>query len=417
MNSVYARIQKDIKEVNNNIDIDTPPIFCKVVGDNLDNLDCLIIGPPDTPYEFGFFRFEMKFGSNYPDKPPKVLITTTDGNRVRLNPNLYSQGKVCLSILGTWTGESADEWRSTYSVNYILRAIQSLIMTSKPYHNEPGYEEMKSEYSKPEEVQLYSSKIKHEVLRVAVCSVLEECFHSKKENLFKDIIKHYFLFYYDSYVRRALEDMKLDGNEFAIMPFEYPENGAYGKYNYQNIVSRLSEIKGKLEKETELWKKQGHEWTKSESGWYYFKMLEENEKIKKGDPRLEVGISTGPVSEDNLFYWNASIFGPEGTMWEGGIFHLELVFHNSDAPPRVRFLTEMWHPHITKDGIPFFRVLPGIKEPVIPILLEIYKLLKNEPNSSSATWINREAAEQYFSKNEEMKKEYKKRVTDRKSVV
>lgn len=57
-----------------------------------------------------------------------------------------------------------DEWRSSYSLNYVLRAIQSLIMTGtiyytltvlnnrtdKPYHNEPGYEEMSSEYSKPE---------------------------------------------------------------------------------------------------------------------------------------------------------------------------------------------------------------------------------------------------------------------------
>jgi ubiquitin-protein ligase len=49
---------------------------------------------------------------------------------------------VCLSILGTWSGESEDEWRSSYSINYVLSAIQSLIMTAKPYHNEPGYEEV-----------------------------------------------------------------------------------------------------------------------------------------------------------------------------------------------------------------------------------------------------------------------------------
>ena len=47
-------------------------------------------------------------------------------------------------------GESADEWRSTYSLDYILRAIQSLIMTTTPYHNEPGYEDLKAQYTKPE---------------------------------------------------------------------------------------------------------------------------------------------------------------------------------------------------------------------------------------------------------------------------
>jgi ubiquitin-protein ligase len=51
-----------------------------------------------------------------------------------------------LSILGTWSGESEDEWRSSYSINYILSAIQSLIMTAKPYHNEPGYEEARAAY-------------------------------------------------------------------------------------------------------------------------------------------------------------------------------------------------------------------------------------------------------------------------------
>jgi len=32
------------------------------------------------------------------------------------------------------------------------------------------------------------------------------------------------------------------------MPFEYPENRAAGKYNYQQILNRLHDIKGKLEK-------------------------------------------------------------------------------------------------------------------------------------------------------------------------
>jgi len=139
-------------------------------------------------------------------------------------------------------------------------------------------------------------------------------------------------------------------------------------------------------------------------------MLEESEKIKKGTSKLE-GMSAGPVTEDNLFFWNASIFGPEGTLWEGGIYNLELVFNDTDSPPRVRFLTQMWHPHITKDGIPYYFVPPGTKDPVLPVLLAIQKMLKSEPNSSSATWVNFEAAQQYFSKKEDDKKDYKKKVT------
>ncbi|KAJ1497647.1 hypothetical protein HMI54_013456 [Coelomomyces lativittatus] len=98
---------------------------------------------------------------------------------------------VCLSILGTWTGESADEWRSTYSIHYILRAIQSLIMTQKPYHNEPGYSEIKPDYGKPEEVELYGSKIEHEVMRVAVCNMLEECLNSSPKKEFRNLQGYY----------------------------------------------------------------------------------------------------------------------------------------------------------------------------------------------------------------------------------
>jgi len=56
--------------------------------------------------------------------------------RVRFNPNLYANGKVCLSTLGTWSGPS---WSPALSLAAVLISIQSL-MTESPYTNEPGYE-------------------------------------------------------------------------------------------------------------------------------------------------------------------------------------------------------------------------------------------------------------------------------------
>jgi len=64
-------------------------------------------------------------------KPPNVLLRTTDGGRVRFNPNLYSSGRVCLSILGTWDGPA---WSSAESLASVLLSIQSL-MCPKPYHS------------------------------------------------------------------------------------------------------------------------------------------------------------------------------------------------------------------------------------------------------------------------------------------
>jgi hypothetical protein len=42
--------------------------------------------------------------------PSQVSITTTGGGSVRFNPNLYNCGKVCLSLLGTWSGGQGESW-------------------------------------------------------------------------------------------------------------------------------------------------------------------------------------------------------------------------------------------------------------------------------------------------------------------
>ena len=62
-----------------------------------------MIGPENTPYQYGFYLFDIKVPSEYPFKPPIVKFYTQN-NKTRFNPNLYINGKVCLSILNTWSG-------------------------------------------------------------------------------------------------------------------------------------------------------------------------------------------------------------------------------------------------------------------------------------------------------------------------
>ncbi len=59
------------------------------------------------------------------------------------------------------------------------------------------------------------------------------------------------------------------------------------------------------------------------------------------------GITAGPVSEDDIFLWEALIQGPDGTPYENGIFPAELRFPRDYplAPPTMRFLGEVWHPN------------------------------------------------------------------------
>ncbi|CAM9912214.1 unnamed protein product [Choristocarpus tenellus] len=86
----------------------------------------MVLAPGDTPYDSGAFLFDIYCPPQYPGCPPKVNLMTTGRGSVRFNPNLYECGKVCLSLLGTWWGESEEmNWSSNASLLQVLLAIQA----------------------------------------------------------------------------------------------------------------------------------------------------------------------------------------------------------------------------------------------------------------------------------------------------
>ena len=101
MNTCFKRIILDITDLNKS-PIDN--IYYFPDEDNIMNGHALIIGPENTPYRYGNYLFHFKFTEEYPFSPPKVNYLSNDGI-TRFNPNLYRNGKVCLSILNTWQGE------------------------------------------------------------------------------------------------------------------------------------------------------------------------------------------------------------------------------------------------------------------------------------------------------------------------
>jgi len=125
-------------------------IWIRIPKNNINIFTFLISGPKDTPYENGLFEFHVFLPHNYPNSEPNVLLNTTGNNTVRFNPNLYNTGKVCLSLLGTWTGNESEKWNpKTSTFLQVLISIQSLILVEDPYFNEPGYErQMNTEIGK-----------------------------------------------------------------------------------------------------------------------------------------------------------------------------------------------------------------------------------------------------------------------------
>ena len=98
------------------------------------NAKVLIIGPEDTIYFGGLYFFNIEFPINYPNIPP--IITYRTSSNIRIHPNIYINGKVCLSVLGTWKGPP---WTASMDISSILLSLQSLLNNS-PLTNEPGFE-------------------------------------------------------------------------------------------------------------------------------------------------------------------------------------------------------------------------------------------------------------------------------------
>ncbi|MBA0782137.1 hypothetical protein Gotri_003000 [Gossypium trilobum] len=116
----------------------TDGIYVRVYEDRMDLLRAVIVGAYGTPYQDGLFFFDFHLPPEYPDVPPSAYYHSGGW---RLNPNLYEEGKVCLSLLNTWTGKGNEVWDpSSSSILQVLVSLQGLVLNAKPYFNEAGYD-------------------------------------------------------------------------------------------------------------------------------------------------------------------------------------------------------------------------------------------------------------------------------------
>ncbi|CAN0854460.1 Putative ubiquitin-conjugating enzyme E2 38 [Linum grandiflorum] len=110
-------------------------IFVRVYENQIDILRAAIIGAAGTPYHDGLYFFDIAFPTNYPQSPPKVTYRSFG---LRINPNLYPSGRVCLSLINTWSGKGVENWNPEKStILQVLVSIQGLVLNEKPYFNEP----------------------------------------------------------------------------------------------------------------------------------------------------------------------------------------------------------------------------------------------------------------------------------------
>tara|TARA_B100000886_G_C20278928_1_gene430313 strand:+ start:176 stop:628 length:453 start_codon:yes stop_codon:yes gene_type:complete len=102
--------------------------------------------------------------------------------------------------------------------------------------------------------------------------------------------------------------------------------------------------------------------------------------IQKDPP---ANCSAGPEGDD-LFEWQASIMGPKDSPYHGGLFWLKIQFPKDYPfkPPKLQFLTKLFHPNISSSGSICIDILKDQWSPALTIskvLLCICSLL-DDPN-------------------------------------
>jgi ubiquitin-conjugating enzyme E2 Z len=178
-----SRLLKDVKHILKNPLTENGIYY---IHDDIDMLKgyALIIGSSETPYFGGNYFFELNYPSDYPHSPPKVKYCTNN-NKIRFNPNLYTCGKVCISLLNTWRGE---QWTSCQTISTVLLTLCTLLCKN-PLLNEPGI------HFKDNDMEKYNKIIQYSNIDVAVCDIVD-----KKSGIFMPFFEKFYPFIKENFL-------------------------------------------------------------------------------------------------------------------------------------------------------------------------------------------------------------------------
>ncbi|XP_054922644.1 ubiquitin-conjugating enzyme E2 Z-like [Dermacentor andersoni] len=233
--SMYIlRVRRDIVDI-----MDDPPplIYIAPEENDVTQINALVVGPSDTPYEGAFMRFRIVCPNEYPIVPPSVRFLTTDAGRVQLHPNLYPDGEVSLSIIGTFSGPY---WSPAQSIGSLLVSIQSLL-TDDPFYNDPYV----TKGMHQEAANKYKVFVRHEVVRVAVCDAVESCLEDNSSHpaVLREKVLELFLEFYDRYEAAVRSELHLTGTKM-----QDPISFADGVYQHDALLTRLQDLKARVQK-------------------------------------------------------------------------------------------------------------------------------------------------------------------------
>jgi ubiquitin-conjugating enzyme E2 Z len=198
--------------------------------ENMLNGYVLIIPQGDSPYQHGYYFFTVEFPTNYPYSPPKMKYLTNNGH-TRFHPNLYRNGKVCLSLLNTWRG---DKWTSCNTLSSILLHLATLF-TENPLLHEPGITESHSDLDN------YSTAIEYDNLDTALYRVVtKSLYFNGVDERFRDIIEETYAKNKEAILEKV--ESKEQMSRYVNVPFYKMEE----YIDYKNLYLKLKEYNASL---------------------------------------------------------------------------------------------------------------------------------------------------------------------------
>jgi len=225
------RLLKDVKQIIKNPLTENGIYY---IHDDTDMMKgyALIIGPSETPYFGGNYFFDFNYPMDYPHSPPKVKYWT-NGNGIRFNPNLYTSGKVCVSLLNTWRG---DQWTSCQSISTVLLTLCTLLCNN-PLLNEPGVAKNNPDMNSYDEIIQFAN------LDVAICDIIE-----KKKSVYIPFFDNFYSFIKENFIRnyeKLLEFAENKNMGFHGEVKNYRTNFYSMNINidYNYIIKRIKEVK------------------------------------------------------------------------------------------------------------------------------------------------------------------------------
>jgi ubiquitin-protein ligase len=168
MSTANKRIMRDVSQVLGPSKDTLAATGIYYISDetNIFHGTAMLVGQKDTPYYGGYYFFDINFPADYPFSPIKVKSLTQDG-KTRFNPNMYLEGKVCLSILNTW--HDGPQWSSVQTLESVLLVMMADVLNAIPLNNEPAYYNA----GLNDQAKIYNRMLFHANVKTAILTMLQ----------------------------------------------------------------------------------------------------------------------------------------------------------------------------------------------------------------------------------------------------